>query len=119
MTLSLLLVVTTIVLLPGQAVYDHLILLPGLLLMVRNRENLRAAGWIPRHLLALAGLVLFWPWIAATALITTQPFLSPSTFDSAAVLSLPIRTAASLPFALLAVLAWTWRITPSQNPATS
>jgi len=118
-TLSLLLVITTIVLLPGQAVYDHLILLPGVLLMARNRDRLRAAGWIPQLLLALAALVLFWSWIAACALITYRPFISASVFDSPAVLALPIRTAASLPFVLLAALAWIWRTTSSQNPAPS
>ena len=119
MTLSLLLVITTILLLPGQAVYDHLILLPGLLLMARNRERLRAAGWIPGAVLTLAALVLLWPWIAACALILVRPFLSPSIFDSAAVLALPIRTAASLPFALLAVLIWIWRVSGSKHPAIS
>jgi len=119
MTLSLLLVITTIVLLPGQAVYDHLILLPGLLLMARNRDHLRAAGWIPRVLLGLTALVLFWPWLAACGLITARPFIATSIFDSVSILALPIRTAASFPFALLAILAWTWRLTPAQNPATS
>ena len=119
MTLSLLLVITAVVLLPGQAVYDHLVLLPGLLLMARNRDQLRAAGWIPRLLLALTALVLFWPWMAACGLILTRPFITASIFDSPAILALPIRTAASLPFALLAVLLWTWRVSRSQNRATS
>jgi hypothetical protein len=117
-TLTLLLSVTTIFILPGQAVYDHLILLPGILLLVRYRSTLRNAGGVPRTLLSISGLVLFWPWIAAFVLIVLRPWLAPAVFNSTAVFSLPIRTAASLPFAVLALLAWTWRISTWRvNPA--
>jgi Glycosyltransferase family 87 len=109
-TLSLLLAITTIFILPGQAIYDHLILLPGILLLVRYRNQLRGAGRVPRTLLAIGGLVLFWPWIAAFALILSLPLLAPAVFNSTSVLALPLRSAASLPFAVLALLAWTWRI---------
>jgi len=129
-TLTLLLAITTITILPGQAVYDHLILLPGILLLARYRGELHNAGLGPRTLLAVGALVLFWPWIAAFALIVLRPFLAPAYFNSTAFFSLPIRTAASLPFAVLALLAWTFRIkmlriktrpdpTPHVTPATN
>jgi hypothetical protein len=114
-TLTLLLSITTIIILPGQAIYDHLILLPGILLLVRYRSELRDAGRVSRTLLAIGALVLFWPWIAAFALILLRPWLAPGDFDSTAVLSLPIRTAASLPFAVLALLALTLRLNPARN----
>jgi hypothetical protein len=122
-TLTLLLSITTITILPGQAVYDHLILVPGILLLVRYRNQLCDAGRVPRALLAIGGLVLFWPWIAAFALILLRPLLAPSIFNSTAIFALPIRSAASLPFAVLALLFWTRRIltslvsTNSVNPA--
>jgi hypothetical protein len=103
LNLALLLTITTIAILPGQAIYDHVILLPAILLLVGSRHDLIDAGLIPRVLLAVGALVLFWPWIAALALLT------PASFDSTAVLSLPLRSAASLPFAVLALLLWTWR----------
>jgi hypothetical protein len=109
-TLTLLLSITTITILPGQAVYDHLILLPGILLLARYRAELRNAGLGPRTLLAVGALVLFWPWVAAFALIVLRPLLAPAYFNSPAFFSLPIRTAASLPLAVLALLAWTLRI---------
>jgi hypothetical protein len=115
-TLSLLLSITTIFILPGQAIYDHLILLPGILLLVRYRSKLRDAGGVPRTLLSIGGLVLFWPWIAAFALILLRPLLAPPIFNSTAVLSLPLRTAASLPFAVLALLAWSMRVNSAKNP---
>lgn len=112
-TLTLLLSITTITILPGQAVYDHLILVPGILLLVRYRNQLRDAGRVSRTLLAIGGLVLFWPWIAAFALILLRPLLAPSIFNSTAIFALPIRSAASLPFAVLALLVWTRRIVTS------
>jgi hypothetical protein len=108
-TLTLLLSITTITILPGQAVYDHVILLPGIVLLVRYRRVLLDAGRVPRLLLAIGGLVLFWPWIAAFILIVLRPWIAPATFDSTALFSLPIRTAASLPFAVLGLLAWMLR----------
>ena len=109
-TLSLLLAITTITILPGQAVYDHLILLLGILLLARHRGRLRDSGPVPRTLLFLGSVVLFWPWIAAFALILLRPLIlwdlfSPARFASTAIFSLPLRAAAPLPFAVLALLA--------------
>jgi hypothetical protein len=114
-TLTLLLSITTIIILPGQAVYDHLILLPGILLLVRYRNEIRDAGRVSGTLHAIGAMVLFWPWIAAFALILLRPWLAPGDFHSTAVLSLPIRTAASLPFAVLALLALTLRLNPVEH----
>lgn len=114
-TLTLLLTITTIVILPGQAIYDHLILLPGIFLLARYRKELRGAGPAPRALQSAGVLVVLWPWIASFALIVVHPWLSPATFNSTAILSLPIRTAASLPFVVLALLAWTLRINSARN----
>jgi hypothetical protein len=114
-TLTLLLSITTIIILPGQAIYDHLILLPGILLLVRYRSALHDAGPVPHTLLSIGGLVLFWPWIAAFTLILLRLWLAPGTFDSTAVFLLPLRTSASLPFATLALLAWTKRVNPARN----
>lgn len=116
LTLSTLLAITTITILPGQAVYDDLILVPGILLLVRYRDELLSRGGVPRAL-ALVGLgVLLWPWIAALGLIALRPLMPAATFDSTPVFSLPIRTAASLPFAVLALLALSWKIKLARNP---
>lgn len=117
LTLSLLLVVTSLALLPGQAIYDHIILIPGILILLRDRHQLRDAGRVPRALLTVGALVLFWQWIAAFALLCIR-FFSLSAFNSYMIFSLPIRTAASLPFAVLALLVWTWRLSVTSQ-ATS
>jgi Glycosyltransferase family 87 len=114
-TLSLSLTITTITILQGLAIYDHLILLPAILLLVRSRNELANAGPVPRVLLTVGALLLFWPWISAFPLILLRPWLAPSIFNSTAISSLPIRTAASLPFAVLVLIAWMWRVSPRRS----
>lgn len=117
MTLSLLLTITALTILRGLAIYDHLILLPALLLLIRDRSDLVNAGSVPRILLGTGGLVLLWPWITACALILLKPWLASSTFNSNAILSLPLRNAVSLPFAVLVLLVRIWRVSPKRTSA--
>lgn len=118
LTLTTILSITAITILPGQAVYDHLILIPAILLFVRFRKVLADAGPVPRILLWIGTFLLCWPWIASLGLIALRPILPSAIFSSSAFLSLPIRNAAPLPFAVLALLAWTWNIS-AQKAAVS
>jgi hypothetical protein len=102
-TFNLVLAITAVTLLPGQAVYDHVILLPGILLLLQHVREFWRAGRVPRTLLAVGALVLFWPWAAAFALIAAHPWLKQDHFSSG-LLALPIRTAAALPFTVLVLL---------------
>jgi Glycosyltransferase family 87 len=104
LTLSVLLSITAITLLPGQAVYDHVILLPGALLLARWWPSVRST-WILRALMATGLAILLWPWFASCSLIVLRPLLSHQQFYSAAVLALPLRTAAAFPFVVLGLLA--------------
>ena len=115
-TLTVLLTLTTITILRGLAIYDHLILLPAILLLIRDRGELEKAGPVPRILLVVGALVLIWPWMSAFALILLRPWLASSIFNSTAILSLPLRNAASLPCAVLVLLGWMWRVSPRRNP---
>jgi hypothetical protein len=108
-TLSLLVSITTIVILPGQAVYDHLILIPAIFLLVRERDTLMNAGPASKLLLAVGTVAFLWPWAAAFGLLALRPLLPSAIFDATPVFALPIRTAASLPFAVLALLVWRWK----------
>jgi|SRR5579863_1260977 len=110
LTLSLLLAITSVTLLPGQAIYDDIILIPGILIVWRDWRKLWAAGRIVRILLVLGCVAVFWQYAAACGLLLVQPLLAAATFDSRAVFSLPIRTAASSPFAVLALLVCLARI---------
>jgi len=107
-TLSTLLALTTITLLPGQSVCDHVILLPGIFLLA-CRKNLHKSSVIFRALFALGGAALLWPWLAAAVLIVLHPFLLPELFYSKAIFVLPLRTAAAFPFVVLGLLALAFR----------
>lgn len=104
LTSSLLLAVTSITLLPGHAVYDHIILLPGILLVAFSWRGFAESSLPLRILLGLGALTLFWQWLLAPIVIAMKPILPQGLFISA-VLTLPIRTSASLPFGVLALLA--------------
>lgn len=103
LTLSLLFAITTVTLLPGQSLHDHVILLPGIFLLAGRGES-QSSTRVFRALLMIGIAVLFWPYVAAFGLITLRPFLSPELFLSKAVFVLPLRTAAAFPFAVLGLL---------------
>ena len=96
-----LLTISVVVLLPGQAVYDHILLLPGVLLLVRLKDGLTLRTRAARVIVALTTAAITWQWIAAIAVVAVS-FLIPNLND--AWVLLPIRTAASIPFAILACL---------------
>ncbi len=103
LTLSLLLAITTVALLPGQSLCDQVILLPGILLLACRGEG-QSLSPVFRALLAIGISVLLWPYFAAFGLIALRPFLSPELFASKAIFVLPLRTAAGFPFVVLGLL---------------
>ena len=104
LTISLLSAVTVITLLPGHAVYDHVVLLPGVILIAFSWRGFAASSRLFRAVLSVTALALFWQWIFAPVVIAIRPIVSHQLFNSA-VLTLPIRTAGSIPFGVLALLA--------------
>jgi hypothetical protein len=115
LTISLLLAVTTITLLPGHAVYDHFVLLPGIILISFSWRWYAAASRLFRVLLSVTVLALFWQWILAPVVIAMRPIVSHQRFVSM-VLTLPIRTAGSIPFGVLALLGLMMRQVMKQKP---
>jgi hypothetical protein len=103
LTISLLLALTTLAVIPGQAVYDHEILLPGIFLIAFAWKDFEIGNAF-RIILGLTALALAWQWICAPIVIALQAILSRAVFESHVIL-LPIRTAASIPFGVLALLA--------------
>jgi hypothetical protein len=111
LAISLVLAVTVVSILPGQAVYDHIVLLPGIIFVAQRWRRLAASQWVIRWLLFLATGTLFWQWIASLAILAVRPLISAERFYSVAVFALPIRLAGSFPFVLLALLAMEMRQT--------
>lgn len=102
-TLSCLLTITTIALLPRQAVYDHGILLPGAFLVASMWRKLSSRR-IPKAMLLIGAAVLVWPWAASFSLIVLRPMLTEQQFYSNTILALPLRTASAFPFVVLGLL---------------
>jgi len=108
LTLSVLLSITTITLLPGQAVHDQVILLPGIFLLARERQQ-ASHNWIEKMLYVITTALVLWPWFAALAVIALRPLLTHEQFYSKLVFALPLRTAAVFPFVVLALLGLAYR----------
>ncbi len=118
LVLTLLLAIGTVTLVPGQAVYDHIVLIPGIFLLLKNREKLLHSGRIAQLLFIAGAVVVCWPWVSAFLLLCIRG-VAASVFRSYPIFVLPIRTAASLPFAVLAVLAWMLRVTSFRTKEAS
>lgn len=103
LTLSMLLAVTTITLLPGQSVCDHVILLPGIFLLARTNEFSKPSR-VFRALFAVGAALAGWPWFTAVGLLVLRPLLRPELFYSKALFALPLRFAAPFPFVIIALL---------------
>lgn len=114
LTSSLLLSITAITLLPGQAVHDQVILLPGIFLIAKTWRSL-AENRICWIILILGVSVCVWPWLAAMGLVVLRPIMSSQTFNSKLILALPLRTAAVFPFLVLALLVLRYHLGRKQT----
>jgi hypothetical protein len=105
LTASLMLAITSITLLPGHAIYDHVLLLPGILLIAFRWRLFQKSSLPSRIVLGITTLAVFWQWMFAPIVIALRPVVSRELFDKT-LLTLPIRTAASIPFGVCALLAF-------------
>lgn len=102
--LSLTFCLATVTVLPSQGFQDQVILLPAIF-MVCSRWKAFTNGRAPHALARITFALLLWSYVAAIIVMILRPFLPSAVFYSAAVFSLPVRTAAAFPFGLLGVLA--------------
>jgi hypothetical protein len=93
---------TTLAVIPMFAPYNQLILLPGLMVAAHTMRPLWRAGRLPRFLVALAALSVFWPWIAAAGLAVSLLFLSGAVVQR--VWALPLYSNFAIPMMILALL---------------
>jgi hypothetical protein len=114
LTLSLLLCLTSVSLLPSQGFQDQIILLPAIFLIF-SRWNEFSSSRSLTALRVLSLATLAWPWLAAFGIVAMYLFLSPQSIRSNAVFLLPVRTAAVFPFTLLGVLALTLRMRAARS----
>jgi hypothetical protein len=86
----------------GNAVYDHIMILPALLLLLSQWRSMSARG-VMRILLWTSAAVFAWQPASATIVFLIN-VISPTLIRPATLLSAPLRTQPSMPFAVLALL---------------
>lgn len=105
LTVSFVLAVTVILEPYGGAVYDHVILVPAIAWLAFRRAEI-LNGSLPMRVLALIAIfAIGWQWILACG-VAVMSLVSSIPENSPAVLVLPTRMAAPLPFVLLALLSF-------------
>jgi Glycosyltransferase family 87 len=100
---SSLVLVVTVVVIPMTALYNQALLLPGVFLLSRNLSFFRTKAVFTRAACILAGVVFFWPWLAALAL-TAAVFVLP-TAEVQRVWSMPLWSSMMSPVVVLLLLA--------------
>jgi hypothetical protein len=93
---------TTVVIVPKAAPYNQILLLPASLIVARHWQTLWQKNLISRLLLLVCGLLIFWPWLAATALTIASLALPPDIVQKA--WAWPVWTSLAIPVAVLVLL---------------
>jgi hypothetical protein len=100
--LALVLAVTVVVV-PKAAPYNQVLLLPGFLLPVRGWGTLWQKSAQMRLILMICGLLIFWPWLAASALTIAWLFLPAEAVQNA--WAIPLWTILAIPPAVVVLVA--------------
>jgi hypothetical protein len=100
--LALVLAVTVVVV-PKAAPYNQVLLLPGFLLPVRGWRTLWQKSAQMRLILMICGSLIFWPWLAASALTIAWFFLPAEAVQNA--WAVPLWTILAIPPTVVVLLA--------------
>lgn len=92
----------TMVVIPTWAPYNQLLLLPAIILLVRNWRGLIRLGRLSRLLYLLAAALVVWPWLA-TLYLSAAWFIEPAAVVQRGW-TLPLYTSMLIPFAIMALL---------------
>lgn len=101
LALALVLAVTVIVI-PMFAPYNYLLLLPAIMVIVRNWQTLANRSTASRIGLYLAAASVGWPWVVTIGMLIASPFLAPEVVQRE--WWLPLYTSARIPIPLLCLL---------------
>jgi hypothetical protein len=110
-----LILTVTVVIVPKTAPYNQVLLFPGILLVIRDWEILWQKNFLTRVILMICGLLIFWPWLAATALTVAWLFLPAQLVQEG--WALPVWTSLASPLTVLLLLACDFGGFTKANPA--
>jgi len=92
----------TVMVVPKAAPYNQVLLLPGVLLAVQQRQVLWAKDRLTRIGALIAGFLILWPWLAAVFLTAASLFLPAAAVQKA--WAVPVYTSLATPIAVVALL---------------
>ena len=110
----------TVLLVPSYGPYNQALLLPALLILVRDRQRIWTKDGVNRFLAVLVIVLIGWPWLSGVALAGLSFVLAPATVQRGSLM--PFWTALGIPPVLAAatLVYLTQRsFAPSQRPPTS
>lgn len=97
------LLTATILVVPITAPYNHVLLLPAVLLILQSWPQLWQRRGLERFFCALGALILFWQWAASFALMIGAAFVHPLTIQK--TWAVPLWAMLGVPPAILALLS--------------
>ena len=100
-TVSLALAIT-VLLVPITATYNQVLLIPALLLLLKERGAIWQGGAVIRSLFLITAGLIFWPWVSGSVLAVLSFVLPSETVDRA--WAAPSWTVTQIPVALAAVM---------------
>jgi len=115
-TTTTLVLALTVLLIPTDSVYNQVLLLPAVLMLLRDWRALWRRGIVVRLLVCAVGLLVAWPWISSVVLVACSFVVSPETIQRA--WALPFWTVVPTPLGVAAVmLALASHRTFAESPA--
>ena len=93
----------TVVVIPTIATYNEVLLLPGILLLVRDWQWMRLKTRLAAGIYGLLAVAVCWPWLAAVGLAASSVFLSATALQQK--YTLPFFSSFALPVIAFIVLA--------------
>jgi hypothetical protein len=92
----------TVLAAPTFSLYNHVLLLPAILLLVRDCRTIWERSFVSRGILIAVAVLLVWPWLASMALAGLSFFLPQETLERA--WSIPAWTVPQLPVGVAALM---------------
>ena len=104
----------TVLLLPTSSTYNQVLVIPALLLLVKDRYKIWRSSPASRVLLVLLAGLVCWPWLSGLVLAVLSWALPPSSFDG--VWALPTWTLMPIPVAVSALMLVSYYQTTFETP---
>lgn len=104
----------TLLVIPMTAPYNQLLLLPAIFLAVRSWDKLWRRSPVTRLTLVIAGVLLLWPWLAATGLMIAALFATSGSSQQA--WAVPLYTSLAIPLGVAGLLGLMVEDSLRRNP---